>query len=164
MGSGKTAVGREIARRLGRPFVDSDRQIETSTGRTVREIWTSDGEPVYRRLEAAALATAITEPEPAVIAAAGGVVLDPANRELLRRCGVVVWLDADPVVLVERAITGEHRPLLDVDPAAAMRSMAADRRALYEEVATHRVDVTSLSPAGVVHRVLSLIDSRASSR
>ena len=161
MGSGKTTVGREVARRSGRRFVDSDQQIEAATGRTVREIWTTDGEPAYRRLEAAALAAALAEPEPAVIAAAGGVVLDAGNRRLLRERGTIVWLDGDPAVLAERAATGDHRPLLDADPAAAMRSMAEDRRPLYEEVATHRIDVTDLAPATVVDRVMAVLADRA---
>ncbi len=164
MGSGKTTVGREVARRSGRRFVDSDQQIEADTGRSVREIWSSDGEPAYRRLEAAALAAAVAEPRHAVIAAAGGVVLDPANRRLLRTSGTVVWLDGDPEVLAERASTGDHRPLLDVDPVAAMRSMAEARRPWYEEVATHRVDVTQLGPDAVVDRVLSLLADGRSTR
>ena len=82
----------------------------------MREIWTSDGEPAYRRLESKALADALLADQPTVIAAAGGVVLDPGNRDRLRRAGTVVWLDADPDVLVGRAVSGDHRPLLDDDP------------------------------------------------
>jgi shikimate kinase len=157
MGTGKSTVGREVARRLGRPFLDSDDQIEASTGRTVREIWTSDGEPAYRRLESEVLADALSSECPSVIAAAGGVVLDAGNRERLRGAATVVWLDAAPNVLAERAVTGDHRPLLDDDPEAAMRSMATERRRLYEEVADTRVDVTSLAPDAVIDRVLAII-------
>jgi shikimate kinase len=156
MGSGKTTVGREVARRLGRPFLDSDDQIEAGEGRTVREIWTTDGEPAYRRLEARVLTDAVTATEPSVIAAAGGVVLDPANRERLRRAGAVVWLDGAPETLAARAASGDHRPLLDGDPVATLRSMSIDRRSLYEEVADHVVDVTHRSPDEVVERVLAL--------
>lgn len=161
MGSGKTTVGRELARRLGRPFIDSDHQVEARYGRTVREIWTTDGEPAYRRLEADALAEAVAGERPVVIAAAGGVVLDSANRAVLRRAGIVVWLDGDPEVLAARAVTGEHRPLLDGDPVAALRSMSADRRHLYDEVADHVIDVTRLSPEEVTDRVVALIDREA---
>jgi shikimate kinase len=156
MATGKSTVGRAVARRLGRTFLDSDDQIEQQTGRTVREIWTTDGEPAYRRLESAVLEDALLSDRPSVIAAAGGVVLDPANRDRLRAAATVVWLDANPEVLAERATSGDHRPLLDDDPEGAMRSMATQRRNLYEEVATARIDVTSLAPDAVVERVLAI--------
>jgi shikimate kinase len=158
MATGKTTIGRELARRLRRPFVDSDEQIEADTGRTVREIWNSDGETAYRRLEADALRTALGSSHPSVVAAAGGVVLDPANRERLRDAGTVVWLDANPSVLAERAGADDHRPLLDDDPKGALERMARERRNLYEEVADHRVDVTSLAVDAAVERVLALLD------
>jgi shikimate kinase len=123
----------------------------------VREIWQTDGEPAYRRLESVALTDAIDSETPSVIAAAGGVVLAAANRAALRRAGMVVWLDGDPEVLAGRAVTGAHRPLLDGDPVAALRTMSTDRRVLYEEVADHVVDVTRLSPERVVERVMELL-------
>jgi shikimate kinase len=164
MATGKTTVGEEVARRLDRPFIDSDQQIEAATGRTVREIWTSDGEPAYRRLESRALAEALQSERPSVVAAAGGVVLDAGNRERLRRAGTVVWLDANPDVLVERAASGDHRPLLDDDPDTALRTMARERRPLYEEVATDRIDATSLAPGAMVERVLDIVREREADR
>ena len=114
MGAGKTTVGELVARRLGGPLVDSDRVVEAKTGRTVREIWRADGESAYRELETAALRDAIESPEASVIAAAGGVVLREANRSALRAAdALVVWLAADLDVLVDRAQTADHRPLLD---------------------------------------------------
>jgi shikimate kinase len=161
MATGKSTVGREVARRLGRPFLDSDEQIEAMTGRTVRDIWNTDGEPAYRRLESGVLAAALLSERPSVVAAAGGVVLDARNRDRLRDAATVVWLDAAPNVLAERAVTGDHRPLLDDDPEAAMRSMATERRRLYEEVADVRIDVTSVAPDAVVDRVLAVARVRA---
>jgi shikimate kinase len=157
MGTGKTTVGRELARRLGRPLIDSDEQIEARTGRTVREIWRTDGEPAFRVFETEALAAAVTAEGPAVIAAAGGVVLAEANRRLLRSAGTVVWLRGDPEVLAERARRADHRPLLDRDPRAALEAMARERIHLYEEVADHAVDVTDLSPAEVADQVMELM-------
>jgi shikimate kinase len=164
MGTGKSTVGEEVAHRLGRPFVDSDRQIEAVTGRTVREIWTSDGEPAYRRLESRALGDALGSARPSVIAAAGGVVLDAGNRDGLRRAGTVVWLDVHPDVLVGRAASGDHRPLLDDDPVTALRTMARERRPLYEEVATDRIEATSLAPDATVERVLAIVRAREGRR
>jgi shikimate kinase len=157
MGTGKTTVGRLLAARLGRPFLDSDAVIEAETGRTVRQIFETDGEPAFRRLEAAALRRAVGSPVPSVIAAAGGTVLDPGNREVLRDAGHVVWLRADPAVLVERVDGADHRPLLAVDPARALERLDATRRPLYAEVADQVVDVDVRSPDEVVDVVLAAV-------
>lgn len=157
MGSGKSTVGRLLAERLGRPFLDSDEQVERQTGRTVREIFEADGEPAFRRLEAEALAQAVACEVPAVIAAAGGVVLDADNRRLLRGAGTVVWLHAEPEVLVDRAADGAHRPLLAADPAGVLRRMDVERRHLYQAVADEVVDVGARSPAEIASLVGELV-------
>ena len=79
MGAGKSSVGRVLARKLARPLLDSDELIEQHTGRTVREIWASDGEEEFRALETETLVEALRSDEPSVVAAAGGVVLSAAN-------------------------------------------------------------------------------------
>jgi shikimate kinase len=98
MASGKTTTGEAVARRLGWDFLDSDRQVEERAGRTVEEIWEAEGEAGFRHLEADALADAFESAgeRPVVIAAAGGVVLDPRNRALLKEHPPVVWLRARP--------------------------------------------------------------------
>ena len=150
MGVGKSTVGQALARRRGWDFFDSDARIEERTGRTVAEIWAAQGEPAFRRLESEVLAEALAAERPAVVAAAGGVVLDPANRARLRDCETVVWLRARPETLVPRAITGSHRPLLDTDPSGVLARLAAEREPLYAEVADVTVDVDGLAPAQVV--------------
>jgi shikimate kinase len=158
MGTGKTSVGRRVAHCLGRDFLDSDAQVEARTGRTVREIFESDGERVFRELESRALAEALARPEPAVIAAAGGVVLYPENREQLRTAATAVWLRADPSLLASRVTAGEHRPLLDDDPLTVLQRMHREREALYEEVAQGRVvDVDRRSIEAAVDAVLELV-------
>lgn len=155
MGSGKTTVGKVLAARLDRPFFDSDELVEARTGRTVREIFESDGEAAYRPLEADALLDALASTEPAVIAAAGGVVMAEANRVALERDGVqVVWLRGDPGLLAERAVTGDHRPLLDGDPEGNLRRLLAPRVVLYTEVADLIVDVDGRSVDDIVALVL----------
>ncbi len=157
MASGKTSAGREVAAALGRPFVDSDAQVEAATGRTVREIFETDGEPAYRALERQALVAALDLPLPAVVAAAGGVVLDPENRDALRRAATVVWLRAQPEVLASRVSTGDHRPLLADDPLGTLTRLSQDRRHLYEEVADHVVDVDGMSSDDVAARIVELV-------
>src|SRR4051812_37088283 len=109
MGTGKTTVGRLVSCRLGRPFVDSDEQVELQTGRTVREIFEADGEVAFRKEESEVLRQALVAPGgPRVITAAGGVVLDDANRRHLSEVSNVIWLRAAPEVLARRVNRADH--------------------------------------------------------
>jgi shikimate kinase len=156
MGTGKTTAGTLLAQRLGRPFVDSDAEVEARTGRTVREIFETDGEAAYRPLETEALLDALASPVPSVIAAAGGVVLSEINRKALReQAGLVVWLRADPRLLAGRVGHHDHRPLLDGDPAGTLARMAAQRTELYAEVADVVVDVDNATPEAILEAVVS---------
>jgi shikimate kinase len=157
MGSGKTTVGRQVAARLGWSYLDSDEQVCARTGRTVREIFETDGEAAFRAEESAVLAAAAADPDtPTVVAVAGGAVLDPANRALLRGTGAVVWLDASPEVLVGRVNAGgDHRPLLGDDAPAALARLDHQRRPLYEQLADLVVDVSRREPAAIVDQVVT---------
>ncbi len=155
MGAGKTTVGRLLADRLGWPYLDSDAQVMADTGRSVPELFAERGEAAFRAEEERVLTDALSGEDPVVVSAAGGVVLSPANRELLTRSGTVVWLRADPAVLAERVGDGIGRPLLDDDPASALASLYEVRRPLYASVADVVVDVDDLAPAGVVDLVLA---------
>ncbi len=155
MGAGKSSVGRALGERLGRPLLDSDSMIEARTGRTVREIWLDVGEPAYRELETEVMAEALAAEQPAVIAAAGGVVLSERNREMLTTSDAhVVWLLADVDVLLARVRNGMHRPLLDDDPEGTLRKMFDDRAPLYREVADAIVSVDQRSVSDVAQAVL----------
>ena len=150
MGAGKTSIGRRLAENRGWEFFDSDRQVEAMTGRTVADIWRTDGEPAFRRLEAEVLADALASTVPRVIAAAGGTVLDERNRRLMELHHPVVWLRARPETLVARVASTVHRPLLDDDPAGALARLDATRRPHYEQLADIVVDVDDLTPEQVV--------------
>lgn len=155
MGAGKSSVGRLVAGRLDRRLLDSDEMIEARTGRTVREIWRDDGEPAFRELEAEVLAAGIAAAPPSIIAAAGGVVLNEANRELLKGADAhVVWLLADVDLLVDRVKNGMHRPLLDDDPEGTLRRMHDERSDLYKDVADAIVSVDNRSVNDVAGAVL----------
>jgi shikimate kinase len=141
-GTGKTSVGRRIAALLSRPFVDADEEIEERTGRTVRGIFAADGETAFREFEAYVMADLLAAPESTVIAAGGGAVVTESTRKLLRQPEVfVVWLTATPEFLASRTAKKAHRPLLDGDPVAALRRLAAERSDWYEEVADVTFDV-----------------------
>ena len=128
MAAGKSSVGRRLAECRGWEFFDSDRQIEAITGRTVAEIWRTDGEPAFRRLEAQVLADALASTRPRVIAAAGGTVLDPQNRRLMALHHPVVWLRARPETLAGRVGSATHRPLLDEDRLYVATEASPDGR------------------------------------
>jgi shikimate kinase len=157
MGTGKTTVGTVLAQRLGRPLIDSDAEVEARTGRTVREIFETDGEAAYRPLETDALLDALASPVPAVIAAAGGVVLAERNRRALKeQAGLVIWLRADPAVLAGRVRYHDHRPLLDNDdPAGTLARLAAERTPLYAEVADVIVDEGTKTPDQIADEILA---------
>jgi shikimate kinase len=159
MGVGKTTVGQRLAEVMGRPFADSDAVVEERTGRTVREIFEADGEPAFRRLESEVLADALAGPEPTVVAAAGGVVLDADNRVLLGDAGTVVWLQAPVVVLVDRVSGGQHRPAVEADPEGTLSLLEEARSELYAEVADVVVD-SSAPLTDVVGQVLSVVQQR----
>jgi shikimate kinase len=154
MGAGKSTVGRRLAQRLDRPFLDSDELIEAETGRTVAEIFAADGEAAFRAVETSVLLEMLDREVPAVIAAAGGAVLDPANRRAMRERATVVWLRVDPAVLATRVSSGGHRPLLADDPEATLSRLAAERESLYRDASDEIVDVDELTPDEVVDRVI----------
>lgn len=152
MGSGKSTVGRSVAERSGRRFVDVDVAIEHRTGRNVRELWAAGGEAAYRRLESEECLAALGD-DSVVLATPGGAVLDPQVRGALLRCAVV-WLRAEPAVLAGRVTVGDHRPLLDEDPEGTLATMASDRAALYAAVADRTIDTDGLTPDAVADEVL----------
>lgn len=150
MGTGKSSVARLLGANLGIDVLDTDRMVEADSGRKVRDIFVEEGEEAFRELEARQLRLCLGRSEPCVIAAAGGVVLRRDNRDALnaaRRAGraFVVWLTADVDDLMERTMRGGHRPLLDDDPAATLRSMATARENLYESVSDVSIRTSDLT-------------------
>jgi shikimate kinase len=136
-GSGKSTVGRELAGRLGVPFVDLDEQIEREAGSPVTEIFRAEGEASFRALEAGALVKASMQ-DPAVVACGGGVVLEPANRITLRNTGVAVYLDVSLDELRRRVQPADERPLIRQE--GDLERLLAAREPLYREFAGHVVD------------------------
>ena len=148
-GGGKSTVGRQLARRLGVDFIDTDAVIEQRAGISIPELFARDGEPAFRAIETDVLQTVARERH-GVLATGGGIVLAPANRETLRRLSTVVYLKATPRELVRRVRVDGRRPLLTgQDPLVRLRQLYAQRDPLYRETAhfvieTGRPSVTSL--------------------
>ena len=164
MGSGKSAVARRVGEMRGCTVIDTDKMVELRTGRTVRDIFETDGEDVFRDIEHDVLVEALSNPEPLVIAGAGGVVLRADNRAVIadaRSKGSlqVVWLTASVGTLVERTSRGSHRPLIDQDPRFRLTEMMKTRGALYAEVADAQVSTENAEVEQVAERVVSAISS-----
>lgn len=144
MGSGKTTVGRRLATRLGREFIDADDALVEITDRTIPEIFAQEGENGFRTIEADVLEELLEHHEPRVIAAGGGVVLREENRVRLKAPEVTtVWLTASPAFLASRTSAKPHRPLLagDEPPREVFARLDAERSPLYREVADITVDI-----------------------
>jgi shikimate kinase len=139
MGSGKSTAGRHLAELLGYRFLDADSSIEQVAGRSIPEVFASEGEAGFRQLEAAVL-NQIASWHSLVIATGGGVVTRPDNWGQLHQ-GVVIWLDAPEELLLERLSSDPTpRPLLQADdPAARLAALLAERRPLYAQADLHIV-------------------------
>jgi shikimate kinase len=156
MGSGKSTVGALVAARTGRTFVDVDVVITAETGKTVRELWEGGGEAAYRSLESEAVLRTLRDHTPSVLAAPGGVVLDPVVRAALAGT-FVVWLRTRPTTLAGRVHPGDHRPLLGERPAETLAVMAEERSDLYRQLATAIVDTDGRTPDDVADVVVGLL-------
>jgi shikimate kinase len=156
MGAGKTTVGEECAARLHRPFVDTDRVVETTAGQTVAELFDRHGEAAFRSLERGVVADVCASPTPLVIACGGGAVLDPDNRKRLRAAGVVVWLQASPAELGARVGATTDRPLLrgSAPPATTLERLTELRAPAYNAAAHITVDTDGRSVDAVATRVI----------
>lgn len=158
MAVGKSAVGRNVARKLHRRFVDLDAVIEKKQGRKVREIFDSEGEGYFRRLEKQTLREVLNENRQ-VIATGGGVILDPDNLQLLREKCLLIGLSASPDVLLSRVGKGAKRPLLKgTDLRARIEELLEQRQSGYAQ-AHATVDTGGLSIDQVVERVLAIINA-----
>jgi len=154
-GCGKSSVGRLLAQRLGRPFIDLDTLIEQRTGHAPAALIAAHGEPRFRVLESEAIAQACAVAS-AVIATGGGAVIDPLNRWALWDAGLAVWLDAPDEVLLERLVQDPvERPLLKGDALTALAGLRARRSAFYR-AADLQLDADA-PPAGLADRIVDAI-------
>jgi len=160
MASGKSTVGRLLARRLGRPFVDNDDALEARSGRTARAIADAEGADALHSLEAETLLAALDQPDSSVVSAAAAAVVEPGVETVLRRHDVV-YLRAQPSVLaarIAREPDDGHRPFVLTDAEAVLNEQYAARDERYRSLATLIVDAAD-DPARAVDEIVAAISS-----
>jgi shikimate kinase len=157
-GSGKTTVGRQLARRLGLRFDDSDHVIEQRVGCSIRDFFAREGEDAFRDVEESVILE-LTQGGPGVLATGGGAVLRPANRQRLRDAGQVVYLRSSPEELIKRLRHDRNRPLLQVaDPMAKLRSLYEERDPLYRETAHFVIETGRPSVPTLVNKIMMQLE------
>ncbi len=156
MGSGKTTVGRETAKRADITFIDTDQSVIEKHGSSISRLWQTHGESAFRRLEDEAVAEA-ARARPAVVATGGGAVLNESNVATMRASGVVIWLDATPSVLAQRVGSDLGRPLLAerTSPEAALAQLLEQRSSSYRRAAHAIVSTDDLTVDEVVEEVMA---------
>jgi shikimate kinase len=159
-GSGKSTVGRHVARHLGLPFFDSDHVIEQRIGCSIRAYFESHGEPAFRDVEAQVIADLIRPGPGAVVATGGGAVLRDANREALHAHSTVFYLRSTPEDLARRLRHDTHRPLLQgsSDPLKRLRTLYQERDPLYRRCAHYVIETGRPSVHTLVSMVLMQIE------
>lgn len=160
MGAGKTSIGRRLATIIGLPFIDLDHAIEERAGVSVALTFEIEGELGFRKRESDMLAE-LVQRRGIILATGGGAVLAPANRELLKNNGFVIWLDADVNAQLSRLHNDRSRPLLAVDDRRArLDHLAAERNPIYEATADLRVAASGIGSSASLTRHVSTLLSQ----
>ena len=155
MGVGKTAVGKALAEKLRRKFVELDSLIEQEVGKSIPDIFQQDGETAFRELEVE-VTKEVSNDKNLVIACGGGVVLNQINIDRLRQQSRIVYLTASPGIILKRVANEEgQRPLLEVDnPTLAIREMLSFRKPFYERAADIKIDTSKLDIGSVAEQII----------
>lgn len=156
MGAGKTAVGKLLAKKLGKRSVETDRLIEKRAGKSIPEIFSQDGEAVFRQLEIEVIGE-VAGDKSQVIACGGGVVLNSVNTDRLKEGAVVVYLTAPPEVILQRVLADTSvRPLLkSKNKEQIIRKLMRCRRPLYEQAADIKIDTSEMDIGEVAEHIIA---------
>lgn len=156
MGTGKSEIARELSRARGLSCVDLDGMIEKREGMAITDIFALRGEKFFRGLESAALKE-VARGEQQVVSCGGGIVIDPANIEIMKRTGIVVCLTARPDIIQKRTAGYKNRPLLNVDdPLKKITELLAQRSDAYAR-ADHTVDTSDMTVEQAAAAVWELV-------
>lgn len=154
MGTGKSVVGKRLAKQLNMKFISTDDIVEDREKRPITEIFVKSGEPYFRKIEKEVVREAANL-ENVVIAAGGGVVMDEENMANLKKNGVIICLDAAPDIIYERVKRYKHRPLLNVaDPVAKIRELMASRAPFYAK-ADYQMDTSGKTVEEVAKEIIN---------
>jgi shikimate kinase len=157
MGAGKSSVGCCLQRRTNLPLVDTDKIVASQLGASITEIFSSHGEQAFRHIETQALRE-LAPGKRAIVVTGGGIVLREENTNLLKRLGIVVWLDGNEETLFKRASRTPTRPLLRRDnPRDTFAQISKARLPLYARIANIRVDTSMFTDEEVAVSILSKI-------
>ncbi|MES3024521.1 MAG: bifunctional shikimate kinase/3-dehydroquinate synthase AroKB [Pseudomonadota bacterium] len=155
MGAGKTTIGRILARKLGKRFIDSDHEIEARTGASIPWIFEIEGEPSFRRREADVIRD-LSAQDGIVLATGGGAVLSAENRAFLKARGTVIYLRANVASILVRTAHDKNRPLLQTaDPRRRLEELTAEREPLYREIADLVIDTGRPNVQSMVQTILT---------
>jgi len=156
MGTGKTAVGKALAEKLNRKFVELDSLIEQKAGKSIPEIFQQDGEIAFRELEIE-VTKEVSRGNNLVIACGGGIVLNKINIDRLREEAIIVYLTASPRIILKRILNdGEERPLLKTpNKALEIQELLRFRKPFYERAADIKINTSKLDIDSVVEQIIS---------
>jgi len=160
MGAGKSTIGRLLAKELGLPFKDSDKEIEERTGASIPLIFDVEGEEGFRDREQAVITELCSQPG-LVLATGGGAVLRRANRQAMAQAAVVIYLHTSVEHQLARTARDRNRPLLQTDnPAQVLTDLLQQRDPLYREIATLIIETDTRPPRLVVQEIMQFLNSQ----
>lgn len=159
MGTGKTAVGRELSKMLGMKLIDIDAEIERNQEMTINDIFENYGEGRFREIESEIIKR-FSEDKNVIISTGGGAVLKSMNMDILSKNGIIFCLNASPEAILERTRTSENRPLLKVeDPLAKIRELLDHRRPFYEKAGT-MIETDRKTPRQIAEEIERILKCR----
>ena len=157
MGSGKSTVGKVLAKKMQLSVEDTDKLIEAEEGRSIRDIFAAEGEGFFRDLETGLLQEISQDEKKRILSVGGGTPVRPENRKLIQKCGKVIYLRVRPETVYERVKHDTGRPLLQCDdPLGKIKEMMAAREDAYTECADIIVDVDEMSVEMVAEKIIKL--------
>lgn len=160
MGTGKSSVGRELARLKGLRFVDLDESIEIKEKRRISEIFAKEGEPFFRKLEKIFLMN-VSREDRVVVACGGGIVIDPDNLRIMKETGKVICLAATPEVILKRTSGCVDRPLLNVADPKKQITLLLEKRAAYYALADETIDTSEMTVRQIANKISELVFKQA---